>query len=149
MLSPSASVKGGDGMEVIVSVSGEDSASEELFSLRQWLADEEELRGRVRLLEGSPRPGRLGGLPEAVAILLGPGGAGAVLATSLIAWIRQRTGDITLRVTRSDGSSLELEARRVRGLTAAGVSAQVEGLGEMLQVQSSMSDENEPGPDMS
>ena len=108
-------------MDVTVSVAGRDAAAEELRSLFTWLAEEEELRGRVRLVETAPEPGTLGGWPEVVVVVLSQGGAVTVLASAVIAWIRHRTSAVTCTVTRPDGTSVELTATRVRRTDLAGV----------------------------
>ena len=107
-------------MDVTISVAGQD-AVEELRSLFTWLAEEEEFRGRVRLVESALLPGTLGGWPEAVAVVLGQGGAVTVLASAVIAWIRHRTSAVTCTVTRADGTSVQLTATRVRSTDLAGV----------------------------
>ena len=61
-----------------------------------------------------------------------------------------RSGWTTFKPTICpDGVSFELEARRVRGLTAAGISAQVEQLGQLLESQAGTSDEHDGGVDKS
>lgn len=49
-----------------------------------------------------------------------------VLASTVIAWIRHRTSEVTYTVTRPDGTSVELTASRVRGTDLAGVGELVE-----------------------
>jgi Effector Associated Constant Component 1 len=57
----------------------------------------------------------MGALDAALVVALGSGGAGAVLATSVQAWLSQpRRADVTLTVTAEDGRHIELDARRVR-----------------------------------
>jgi hypothetical protein len=121
-------------VDVTITVGGETTA-EELYSLRRWLIGEDELRGEVRVVERPPDPGKLGSLPDALVIALGPGGVGAVLASAVIAWIRHRTGDVSLEMTCPDGSSVQVQGRRLRGLTADDVSAQVERLGRVCGQQ--------------
>ncbi len=121
-------------VDLTITVGG-GTESEELYSLRRWLVGEDQLRGKVRAIERPPDPGKLGSLPEALVIALGPGGGGTVLAGAVIAWIRHRSGNVVLRVNKADGSSLEVEGRRLRGLTAADVFAYVEQLGRMLEQQ--------------
>jgi len=118
-------------MDVTVSVAGRDAAVEELRSLFTWLAGEEEFRGRVQLVETAPEPGTLGGWPEAV-VALGEGGAVTVLASAVIAWIRHRTSEVTCTMTRSDGTSVELTATRVRRTDLAGVGELVEQVAAAL-----------------
>lgn len=114
-------------MEVTVTAVGL-RVSGELRSLRQRLAAEEELRGRVRLEEPRPEPGTLGAVTDTLTVALGPGGVAAVFAGTLIAWIRHRTSDARYKLTRPDGTVMEVEAQRVRDLDAAGVRALAEQL---------------------
>jgi hypothetical protein len=107
-------------VEVSVSVVG-DSGADGLRSLYEWLAGGDELRGRVRLVQAPPAPGTLGSALGSLVIALGPGGVATAAASVLISWIRHRTGNQSVRITRPDGTSLELTVTRVRGLDAAGV----------------------------
>lgn len=113
-------------MDVTVSVIGLDDAVEELRSLFTWLAKEEELRGRVRLVDAAPELGTLGGWPEAVVVALTQGGAVTVLVSAVVTWIRYRTSELTCTVTRPDGTSVTLNANRVRRADLAGVGELVE-----------------------
>src|SRR5215813_8465127 len=76
-------------VEVTITALGEGPA--ELRSLREWLVREEELRGRVTLIEPAPRPGTLGSVVESLLVMLGPGGTATALASVLITWIRHRS----------------------------------------------------------
>lgn len=96
-------------------------ASDELRSLRQWLIAEEELRGHVRLAEPDDEPGTLGGVTSTLIVALGQSGAAGVFAATLIAWIRHRTSDAHYKLTRPDGTAMEIAARRIRGLDAEGI----------------------------
>ncbi|MFI9809936.1 hypothetical protein ACIHEJ_37465 [Streptomyces sp. NPDC052301] len=95
-------------------VSAEPGAEAEthLVSLRDWLAAEEALRGRVELLGRTPQPGHMGAALDVLAVALGSGGAGAVLARSLSTWLVQRRADVTVRLSRSDGREVTVEVRR-------------------------------------
>jgi Effector Associated Constant Component 1 len=115
---------------------GSETAADELYSLRAWLLEEDELRGRVRVVEHPPAPGKLGTLPEALTIVLGPGGVSTVVAGALIAWMRYRTSDVRLKVTGSDGSTVEVDGRRLRSLSATDVAAQLDHLRRILEEQS-------------
>lgn len=88
-------------------------AADELRSLREWLVADEELRGRVRLSEAAPAPGTLGSVVDTLVVALGPGGVATATASVLIAWIRRRKSDVTIKGTRQDGSSFELHATNV------------------------------------
>ncbi|GGZ07005.1 hypothetical protein CP967_01240 [Streptomyces nitrosporeus] len=119
-------------MNVTVTITG-DGAADELRSLHEWLIVEEELRGRVRLVEAPPPPGTLGTVPEMLTIALAPGGVTAVLASAAIAWMRHRTGEVTCKLTRPDGTSMEVRAQRVRSTDMAEVRELVDGLADMLE----------------
>jgi hypothetical protein len=77
---------------------------------------EDTLRGRVRTASRPVRPGEMGaGVLDVLEVVLGSGGAGAVLASLVSAWLSQpRRADVTLTVTAEDGRYIELDARRVR-----------------------------------
>ncbi|MGP3922826.1 effector-associated constant component EACC1 [Streptomyces sp. 8N616] len=104
-----------------VTGAGAAEAADELRSLHGWLAAEEELRGRVWLVEQPPRRGTLGSVPETLAVVLAPGGASAVLASAVISWMRHRTGEVVCKVTRPDGAGVEVSAQRVRSTDMAEV----------------------------
>lgn len=103
-----------------LAVEGRHSA-DELRSLREWLLGADVLRGQVRFVEPPPAPGTLGSVVETLAVALGSGGASTATASVLIAWIRRRTSDVELRVTRQDGSSYELTATNVPDMDATAV----------------------------
>ncbi len=101
------------------------------MSLRDWLAAEEALRGRVELLARPPQPGQMGAALDVLAVALGSGGAGAVLARSLSTWLVQRRADVTVRVSRSDGREVTVEVRRTSDPQAVlGAVGQLLGGGE-------------------
>jgi hypothetical protein len=104
-------------VDVSVVIAG-DSGSDQLRSLHAWLVADGELRGRVRLLPQLPRPGTLGAVDDVLTVALGPGGAATALASVLITWIRHRTAEVTVTLTRPDGSSVNLSAKHVHGLAA-------------------------------
>ncbi|MEU6865368.1 hypothetical protein ABZ924_19180 [Streptomyces sp. NPDC046876] len=103
-------------MESRVIVEGTDPAvvASHLHSLSTWLGHEDELRGRIRLVEGRIDAEELGGLPEALVVALSAGGAATVLAQALVEWVRQRTIDVTVKVVRANGESLEVQLSRVK-----------------------------------
>lgn len=86
-----------------------------------WLTTEEEFRGRVRLVEVAPEPGTSGGWPEAVAVTVSQSGAVTILASAVVAWIRHRTSEVKCKLTRLDGTAVEITAARVRSTDVAGV----------------------------
>jgi hypothetical protein len=117
---------------VDVTVTASDADEKDLWSLRDSLAREPELRGRSRLLGGTPEPGTMGAAAEALAVAIEPGGAIAAFAAIVITWLRLRTSSVRFRVTRADGSSVELLADRVRDLDTQAVRQQVIDLTRFL-----------------
>jgi hypothetical protein len=104
-------------VEVRVEVAGKHS-SDELRSLREWLIADESLRGRVRLVAGTPENGKLGTGMEALAVALGNGGAFTVFATVAVTWLRRRAGRMEVKIIRADGSTVEISSDLVRPQTA-------------------------------
>lgn len=97
-------------------------------ALAAWLEADDELRGYVRR-EPAPVPeGALGAELAQLVVSLGSSGAATAMAGVIIAWLRRRTGSVSVHLTRPDGSAVELTAERVRALDAAGVREQVDQL---------------------
>jgi hypothetical protein len=96
-----------------VQVEGSQSI-DDLLELRRFLNDERELRGAAKVEQRPPSEGSLGAISEIVSIALSPGGAAAILAPTLIAWIKQRRSKISLRIKREDGTEIALEADRIK-----------------------------------
>jgi hypothetical protein len=101
---------------------------ESATALADWLEADDELRGHVRR-EAAPVPeGALGAELAQVVVSLGSSGAVTAMASVIIAWLRRRTGSVSVSMTRPDGSTVELTAERVRALDASGVREQVDQL---------------------
>lgn len=122
------------GMSRIVALSmdglgiGIGSGSEHVADLAAWLDAEDTLRGCTRRAPGPVPEGALGADLAQLAVSLGSGGAATAMASVVVAWLRRRAGAVSVRVTRPDGSALELRADRVRALDAAGLRVQVDQL---------------------
>ncbi|MEV8630683.1 hypothetical protein AB0395_03420 [Streptosporangium sp. NPDC051023] len=115
----------------------EEDDADLLRDLASWLEEDPDLRGRVDLLERAPDPGALGPVTEALQVVLGSGGAGA-LAGVAIAWLRHRTGDVSVKFTRTRGKvDVEINARRVRELRSTEVDALVRGITLALEQEAS------------
>jgi hypothetical protein len=71
-------------------------------------------------------------LDSALVVALGQGGAVTALATVLVAWLRRRVGNVSVKVTRPDKTVLEVNAENLRGLTADQVMVLVTELGTSL-----------------
>lgn len=103
-----------DRAEASVRISGDDAAGE-LRSLLSWLDGDDSLRGRGRVI-GRPGPGEMGAATESLVLMLAPGGVATACATVLIAWIRSRSGSISIELSRPDGTRMRLDARNIRQL---------------------------------
>ncbi|GAA5173568.1 hypothetical protein GCM10023321_75470 [Pseudonocardia eucalypti] len=85
----------------------------DLRSLNSWLSGRNELRGRVSRRSRAPEPGTMGSVTDVLVVALGPSGVAAALASVLISWIKQRTGEVTLRATCACGRETTIEAKQV------------------------------------
>ncbi|MER6274392.1 hypothetical protein ACFY0B_44105 [Streptomyces sp. NPDC001797] len=97
--------------ELELTVSGDD-AETHLLALRDWLTLEDVLRGCLELRGSAPESGHMGAALDVVAVALGSGGAGAVLARSLSTWLIQRRADVKVSVVAADGRRVEVDVRR-------------------------------------
>lgn len=95
----------------------EGAAADETRSLLAWLTEVDELRGRVTPQEGPPVPGTLGPVLDGLVVALGSGGAVTGLTTAMVAWIRSRHSNVTVKATRPDGASLEISTKLVGPMT--------------------------------
>jgi hypothetical protein len=79
-------------------------SSGDLAALSEWLADEDELRGRVRTVRSPISDTELGSVTELLMVGLGAGGAGSVLASSLKTWLMMRRTTARLTVETAERS---------------------------------------------
>lgn len=99
-----------DAGQAQVRVLGVADGHPELMSLREWISNESELRGRVRVDEPEPADGQMGGLAEVLTVALASGGALTVLASSVSVWLQQRRSEISVEIVRPDGSLTRVTA---------------------------------------
>ncbi|WP_040828294.1 effector-associated constant component EACC1 [Nocardia jiangxiensis] len=118
-------------MDIAVTLAG--TSTDELHSLYRDLGREFELRGRVSMTDRPPASGTLGGVADMLIVALGPSGVGAVLATALVAWVRNRSTDVVCKLSRPDGSSAELSAKQLRGCDAAALQQVVRDLAVAME----------------
>jgi hypothetical protein len=85
-------------MDALIRVDSGDN--DELLGLHQWLRDERDLRGSVRLMPAPIGEEQLGGITDVIAVAVGTGGTGTVLASSLITWLQTRRSVVRLEVRR-------------------------------------------------
>jgi hypothetical protein len=86
-----------------------DEQFDELRLLARWLRGEDEFRGRVDLVERTPVPGQMGGIVDALTVVVTSGTA-TTLVSSVFAWLRRRkeTNAVTLKFRNANGNELEL-----------------------------------------
>ncbi|WP_433712236.1 effector-associated constant component EACC1 [Nocardia sp. CA-084685] len=86
---------------------------DELRLLLAWLRRDDGLRGRVHAADAAVELGEMGGAIDAIAVAVGSGSMGAVLAKSLSTWLVSRRSDIKVTLSNGDGRSIEVDAKRV------------------------------------
>ncbi|MEU6662027.1 hypothetical protein [Streptomyces sp. NPDC046821] len=110
---------------VTLSVSG---GAKDAADLAAWLDEEDDLRGLVRREPGPVPEGALGGELQQLVVSLTSGGVVTAVASVVVAWLRRRTGSVTVRVTGRDGFELEVRAEQVRNMDSEQLRAQVDQL---------------------
>ncbi|GAA3166402.1 hypothetical protein GCM10010466_66480 [Planomonospora alba] len=103
-----------------VMVDAEAGRQDQLRDLYGWLQEEADLRGRVVMEERPPEPGAMGPVPEALQVLLDSGGTLCSTAAVVVAWLRTRTGSVSVRLADGD-REIEVAADGLRDLDHAQV----------------------------
>ncbi|SEE28248.1 MULTISPECIES: effector-associated constant component EACC1 [Streptomyces] len=89
----------------------------DLPSLYQWLTGEDELRGHVRVARRPMRETDLGSAGDLLTVALSAGGAGSVLSSALITWLKTRRTSAKITV-EAGNRSITLEIDTLRDATA-------------------------------
>ncbi|MFF0531619.1 hypothetical protein ACFYT3_24940 [Nocardia amikacinitolerans] len=97
-----------------------DHGSGELAELADWFRRDDELRGSVTVPRPQIRDGQMGDLYDVLIVAVSSGGVAAALARSLTTWLTYRRSDVKITVTRADGATYELDARRVKSEDVVG-----------------------------
>lgn len=93
-----------------------DASGDGLRELASWLSDDDDLRGRVKVVRGPIGETELGSLPELLTVALGAGGAGTALVAALRTWLLTRR--TTARITvEAEGRSVSLDIQTVGDVT--------------------------------
>jgi membrane-associated two-gene conflict system component 1 (EACC1) len=133
-------------MDVVVDLT--DGALDDLSSLYEWLLDEPELRGLVSAVEQPAAGGTMGPSLDSILVAISPDSVASVVTAALVSWVLNRrhispraekpTGTedqgtgLTVRITRPDGSELELVAEQIIALSAQDVRDQVDQMSKVL-----------------
>lgn len=92
-----------------------DGSPDELLELLDWFGRDDAIRGRVRPVPARVEPGQMSaGLYDVLAVALGARGLAPALAQSLTTWLTHRRSDLKLVLTRLDGATVEIDAKRVK-----------------------------------
>ncbi|MFD8595210.1 hypothetical protein ACFV1L_09435 [Kitasatospora sp. NPDC059646] len=103
-------------MDARITVVG-DEDGDGLSSLHAWLVAQDGLRGRVRVERRPIGATELGAAVDLLSVALGAGGAGSVLGTALVTWLRSRRTSAKITVQVGD-RSVTLEIDTLRDTTA-------------------------------
>ncbi len=118
-------------MRITVQASDHRDPGRQEGDLAAFLDQQPQLRSRVHLIDDGRQAG---GISQSVAMIivdLGPTLLGT-FASLVIAWLRHRTGNTKVTITRADGTKLDLQAQRVKNLSAAELTALATELGKAL-----------------
>jgi hypothetical protein len=103
------SVRGVRRVEARIWLTG--GTSEETGALAEWLTSEEQLRGCVHAESAAIGETELGSPTELLTVILGTGGAGTALASSLKTWLLTRKTKAKITVEYGDHSvTLDIES---------------------------------------
>ncbi|MBF6352926.1 hypothetical protein IU448_28520 [Nocardia flavorosea] len=97
--------------QVTVATNG---SADDLFQLLEWLNDNDQLRGRVKMPAEKVRPGQMGGLTDVLIVAAGAGGVATALARSLTTWFTVRRSKIAVTIKTGTDSEITLDAERVK-----------------------------------
>jgi hypothetical protein len=104
-----------DGTAVSVYIARATGGPDKLSALREWLVEEDDLRGRVCWAPAVVGPGQMRTVGDVRLVAVGSGGVLTVLASSLPTWLTRRGSDIEITPKKNpDGRRTEVEASRVR-----------------------------------
>ncbi|MBM7489196.1 hypothetical protein JOD64_000418 [Micromonospora luteifusca] len=115
-------------------------------SLASWLRNEERLRGKVTAAPAAgstaPPDEMSAGATDVLLVAVGSGGAVMVLVQAIAGWLTHRREDVTVKLTRPDGWSAELDVRRARDMDQ--VTALIEAAVRALADHQPSAETNDP-----
>jgi Effector Associated Constant Component 1 len=97
-------------VDLHISIDAEDTARA-THLLYEWLAAQNELRGRVRVAPSTPEDGTMGALADVLVVAVGSGGLLTVLLSSLVTWItrpKQSRSPVisSIKISLPDGTTI-------------------------------------------
>ncbi|MEU7695913.1 MULTISPECIES: hypothetical protein [Microbispora] len=102
-----------------------EGSGETLRELARELVREDHWRGRVTLVERPPEEEALGPILDALSVLATPVTVSGLIM-GVTTWLRYRTSDLDVKVTRSDRSTeVTLSAKRLRRLDAVALEREI------------------------
>lgn len=92
------------------------AAAPDPYALSAWLNGTRELRGLARVASRTPDEGQMGTIADVVAVAVGSSGVAAILIGKVYDWIvlRRDAGSLTVKIVRSDGTSVEITVDRAQ-----------------------------------
>lgn len=85
-------------MDLQIRIGG--GTADDYIALADYLSGSRDFRGRVQRVTGPPAEGKLdAGVIEMLTVMVGSGGLGVALTTSLNKWLENRRPDVTAEIT--------------------------------------------------
>jgi hypothetical protein len=103
-----------------------------LRNLARWLR-KSEIPTQIMLVESDPRPGQLGGVLDAIVATIGSGAAITGLTGALVAWIRSRSSELDIKITRPDGTTVEISGKQLRKIGIEDVPKEIDRISRSIQ----------------
>lgn len=110
-------------MQALVEVAGGNKV-QDTVDLWNWLRAERGLAGAVEPIRTPPGEQELGGAVEVLAVALGSGGTGVVLARSMMTWLRTRRATVSITVKTKMGT-VKVDTTNVNREDVAGLLREV------------------------
>ncbi|MGN2638602.1 effector-associated constant component EACC1 [Nocardia takedensis] len=86
---------------------------DDLIDLLGWFRRDDSLRGRVQLETPPPQADQMGHPYQVLTAALSSGGIATALVSALKVWFTARRSDLTVTVSRPDGTTVTIDAKRV------------------------------------
>lgn len=112
-------------VELWIAVQAEDDI-EELHSLFEALAEDDELRSASMRLTPGARHEQTLGAEEIIHLVVDSAPLWGALGTSVTAWLHMRRPQLTIKITRPDGLTAEINATGDRAVESAHVTQAIE-----------------------